>query len=166
MGSSRDIRRPRPAVRSASDPVEARGEAIRLLARRDFTTYELQARLEKRGFDSDVVHAVISELQGERVLDDSRFVERYIASHGDRGEGPIKIAVQLGALGLPREMIETALAAGPDWRALAREVRSRKFGPETPSEWLEKARQARFLQSRGFSSDHIHSALGADLDLD
>jgi regulatory protein len=46
------------------------------------------------------------------------------------------------------------------------EVRNRKFGPEPPADWPEKARQARFLQYRGFSSDHIRLALGADFDLD
>jgi len=60
----------------------------------------------------------------------------------------------------------TALATGPDWRILASEVRLRKFGTQEPPGWPEKARQARFLQYRGFSSDHIRSALGADLDLD
>jgi regulatory protein len=35
-----------------------------------------------------------------------------------------------------------------------------------PESWPEKARQARFLQYRGFSSDHIRAALGADFDSD
>jgi regulatory protein len=63
------------------------------------------------------------------------------------------------------DVIEAALA-GPDWRALAREVRVRKFGTTEPPGWRERARQARFLQYRGFSSDHIGSALGADFDPD
>jgi len=40
-------------------------------------------------------------------------------------------------------------------------VRARRFGAEVPADWREKARQARFLQYRGFSADHIRSALGA-----
>jgi len=37
-----------------------------------------------------------------------------------------------------------------------------------PKRWPEKAREARFLQYRGFSTDHIRSALGAEVvaDLD
>ena len=48
----------------------------------------------------------------------------------------------------------------------AREARIRRFGPEVPLERAQKVRQARFLQYRGFSSDHIRSALGPDFDLD
>ena len=57
-------------------------------------------------------------------------------------------------------------SAQPDWSAIAREVRRRRFGPKAPADWAEKGRQARFLQYRGFSNDHIRSALGPDLELD
>jgi SOS response regulatory protein OraA/RecX len=37
---------------------------------------------------------------------------------------------------------------------------------QIPESWSDKARQARFLQYRGFSSDHIRFALGSDFDPD
>jgi regulatory protein len=43
-------------------------------------------------------------------------------------------------------------------------VRRAKFGLQIPTSWVQRARQARFLQYRGFSSDHIRSATGADPD--
>jgi regulatory protein len=148
------------------DPPNVRSAAIALLARRDYATGELRARLERKGFDHSVVETAIAELLAERALDDSRFASNYVSYHAGRGQGPIRIAADLQALGLLPALIDAALAAGPDWRAAAGEVRLRKFGPEAPTVWAEKARQARFLQYRGFSSDHIRSALGADLDLD
>ena len=61
--------------------------------------------------------------------------------------------------------VDTAVAAGsPDWYLRAREARIRRFGPEVPLERAQKARQAAFLQYRGFSSDHIRAATGADPD--
>jgi regulatory protein len=78
----------------------------------------------------------------------------------------LRIGTELKSLGLAVEVIDAALAAGPDWRSLAREVRVRKFGTAEPAQWKEKARQARFLRYRGFSPDHIGSALGADFDPD
>jgi regulatory protein len=69
-------------------------------------------------------------------------------------------------LGLPPELIEAALAAGPDWRALASAARARRFGRPAPADDRDKARQARFLQYRGFSADHIRAATGADSDTD
>jgi regulatory protein len=150
----------------AADPLAVRNTAINLLARRDFATDELRVKLERRGYDHDVVGAVMAELTEERILDDARYAANYVGYHAARGQGPLRIAAELSGLGLPDPLIEAALASGPDWQAAAREVRLRKFGPEEPADWTEKARQARFLQYRGFSSDDIRSALGADFDLD
>jgi regulatory protein len=164
MGLNRRSAR-RTAAESA-DPAAARSVAIGLLARRDYATGELRARLQRKGFNADVVEATVGELIDERALDDARYAGNYVNYSASRGQGPLRIAAELKALELPPELIEAALAGGPDWRALAAEVRNRKFGSEPPADWPEKARQARFLQYRGFSSDHIRLALGADFDLD
>jgi regulatory protein len=159
-------RKPMEPPQPTGDVAAAREAGISLLARRDFASGELRAKLEKRGYPGPVVAAAVAELLEERVLNDARYAENYVSYHAERGRGPVRIAADLKALGLPRELVEASLAAGPDWRALAREARLRKFGPDAPPDWPEKARQARFLQYRGFSSDHIRSALGADFDLD
>jgi regulatory protein len=150
----------------ARDPASARSAAIGLLGRRDFSTGELRGRLERKGFEADAVATAVAELVDERALNDARYAANYVSYEAARGHGPLRIASELKALELPGELIDNALTGGPDWRALAREVHHRKFGPDPPADWTEKARQARFLQYRGFSSDHIRSALGADFDLD
>ena len=99
-------------------------------------------------------------------MNDARYAENYVSHHAERGKGPVRLAAVLKERGVSKELIDTALAGSPDWGSRARELRIRKFGPDSPSDWTEKARQARFLQYRGFSSDHIRSALGADIDLD
>ena len=137
--------------------------AITLLARRDFAVGELRARLTEDGYPPDAVEPVIEGLLAARTLDDTRFAASYVAYHAGRGQGPRRIAMDLAERGVPEALIEAALATGPDWKALAREVRVRRFGPEAPQDWAEKARQARFLQYRGFSSDHMRSAI-ADFD--
>jgi regulatory protein len=38
----------------------------------------------------------------------------------------------------------------------------KKFGPDTPIDFKEKARQMRFLQSRGFEPDQIQAAVSSD----
>ena len=142
-----------------------RGAAFTLLARRDFTTGELRERLGAKGWDPDVVARVVAELVEERVLDDARYASNYVAYHAARGRGPIRIGADLRARILAAELIEAALAAVSDWRAHAYTARIRKFGPKAPVSWPEKGRQARFLQYRGFSSDHIRAALGTDFNL-
>ena len=151
---------------AAADPQALRAAALTLLARRDWLTGELSAKLQALGADGQAAAAVIAELLEDRLLDDARYAERYVASRAERGQGPLRIAADLAALGAPRELIEAAVASGPDWRAVAGEIRRRKFGATPPDSRAEKARQARFLQYRGFSSDHIRAATGADLESD
>jgi regulatory protein len=150
----------------ACDARAVRDAAIMFLARRDFATVELCRRLESYGYDSAVVGTTIAELALERIVDDGRFSENYVAFHANRGQGPARIGADLKALGVPCDLIDRALAANPDWRARAQAVRSRRFGPGLPQSWPEKSRQARFLQYRGFSADHIRAALGTDFNLD
>ena len=147
------------------DAAAVRAAAVTLLARRDYATAELRAKLESSGYQPDAVSQALSELIHERLIDDARFIENYIAQHAERGEGPVRIAADLEARQLDGVLTDAALA-GQDWPARARAVRERKFGPEPPQSWAQKARQARFLQYRGFSSDHIGSALGPDFDPD
>jgi regulatory protein len=59
------------------------------------------------------------------------------------------------------EIVDQALdATEVDWVQTAREARRRKFGVSLPGDYHERAKQARFLQYRGFSSEQIRAALG------
>ena len=151
---------------AAADPQAVRAAALTLLARRDWLAGELSAKLLAAGCDGEVTAGVIADLVRERLLNDARYAEHYVASRAERGQGPLRIAADLASRGVPRELIEAAVAAGPDWRALAGAVRRRKFGAQPPDSWAEKVRQARFLQYRGFSSDDTRAATGADLETD
>jgi len=157
---------PAEALAKARDPEAARTAAVALLARRDFASGELLQKLGSQGYDATVAAAVVTELVEARMLDDARYAENYVAYHSGRGHGPVRIGADLRSIGVPAALVEAALATGPDWRELARAIRIRKFGADPPEEWAEKTRQARFLQYRGFSSDHIRAATGADFDPD
>jgi regulatory protein len=164
------IRPTRPDRGSGSSCPEGlqgvRAAAVALLARRDWASPELRAKLESLGHSTGAVESTLSALMQERLLDDGRYAQGQVISRSERGQGPLRIGEHLRGVGLPDALIEAALAGGPDWSELAREVRQRRFGPERPRTRTELARQARFLQYRGFSSDEIGSATGAELDLD
>ena len=147
-----------------TDLAAARTAALALLARRDFASMELREKLRAQGFDDGTTVAVIAELIHGGTVSDERYAQNYVAYHAGRGQGPLRIAAQLRGHGLAPAAVEAALAGGPDWSALASKVCRAKFGPGPPSSWSQKARQARFLQYRGFSSDHIRAATGADPD--
>src|SRR6266436_9542570 len=111
-----------------ADPEAARAAAVALLARRDFASAELRAKLCSKGFEEAAAGQVIAELAARGVLDDRRFSENYVNWHARRGQGPIRLAADLRRLGLPEGLIDAALANGADWPALARRVRTARFG--------------------------------------
>jgi regulatory protein len=150
----------------ASDQGEIGAAAIALLSRRDFCSGELTQRLREQGFTAAAVHSVVSDLIEQRFVDDARYANNYVSYHAERGHGPARIRRDLLVLDVDQGVIDAALADGRDWAQAARELRIRKFGLSVPRNWRAKAKQARFLQYRGFSADHIRSALGPDLDLD
>lgn len=144
----------------AVDPAAARVAALGMLARREHASGEVTASLTRKGYNPAVAAAVVAELVDERLLDDTRFAEAMVRMLAGRGQGPRRVRQTLAAAGLTESLISAAMEAGTDWATLAAEVRLRKFGSALPKTWPQRARQMRFLQYRGFSTDHIGSALG------
>ena len=143
------------------DPNSSYAYAITLLARRDFSSGELSRRLAERGYAELAIGPVVEELLATNKLNDERYSQNFVAYRARRGHGPARIRSQLKSSGLDRSLIDDAVKGddAPDFLALARAVRSRKFGPDIPADRKERARQARFLQYRGFSTDHIRAVL-------
>jgi regulatory protein len=134
--------------------------AVRLLARREHSTRDLKRKLQGKGHDEDSVERVLDKLTDKKLLSDERFATSFVAHHGRRGQGPVRIRAELRQQGASDEVIEAAIARSDlDWTAIAAQVRARKFGHEPPESRLERAKQARFLQYRGFSADQIRAAL-------
>lgn len=157
-------RRSRVTAEDSRNPDRVRASAIALLARRDFASGELLQKLKQQGYDNDLLKESLDELVAEGMLNDARYAEHFVSYHADRGEGPLRIQAELKEFGVASDLIQSALDAGPDWKARARDVRTRRFGADVPETWPEKAKQARFLQYRGFSGDQIRAALGPDFD--
>jgi regulatory protein len=163
------VRRPRKpeADAAAADERTVRTAALALLAGRDFGRAELSSRLARRGYPPDVVATAVERLVSERLLSETRFVEQFVRQHAGRGHGPARIRAELRERGVAAEEIEAGLeAAAEDWAAIAREARRRRFGLSPPGDYRERARQARFLQYRGFSADQIRTALGPGDDIE
>lgn len=156
--------RKRALAEGESADAEAAGSAaVLLLSRRDFCTRELHDKLSAQGFEPGAVQRVVTELSGRGFINDERYAQQYVALHAERGQGPVRIERELTQLGIEPALIESALSSGEDWARRARELRIRRFGLSVPADWPGKARQARFLQYRGFSNDHIRAALGSEV---
>jgi regulatory protein len=160
---------PRKRQPSGSDPggpQAALAAAAALLARRDYCSVELGAKLMQRGFEPEAIRAALASLIEQRYLDDARYAERFVTLRSQRGQGPLRIRRDLADLGLPSSLVDSQLQAQGQWPQLARQVLSRRFGSGPPDGWRDKARRARFLQYRGFGGDDIRFALGIDVDME
>ena len=149
------------------DAAACRRQALDLLARRDHSRLELEQKLAARGYDAVTVESALDDLEAKGLLDAKRFVESFARSRANRGQGPIRIRQELAARGI-RDLSEADLEqyGDFDWISLARAARAKKFGARRPRDFKERARQARFLQYRGFDSEHIKRALDVDSDSD
>jgi regulatory protein len=156
--------RPGKGPEHPDSPEAARRAALLLLGRRDYASGELETKLTVSGYAPAAAAEAVAALKDERLLDDSRFLDNFVRAHAGRGQGPARIRQELAQLGFASADIQAALEAGPDFTALCREVRARKFGARAPASWAERGRQGRFLQYRGFSSDDIRLATGQDPD--
>jgi regulatory protein len=137
---------------------ELRQQAIKLLARREHTRAELARKLAGLGTQAEI-DAVLADMASSQLQSDNRTAENYLRSNASR-LGASRLRHTLKARGVAPELIEEQLAQAdlPDEVERARAAWTRKFSaaPANPKEW---ARQARFLQSRGFSGDIVRRVL-------
>ena len=140
-----------------------RATAMNLLARREHSTQELRDKLLTRGFEDDEIVPALQTLSREGLLSDERFTESFIHSRMERGSGPVKIRAELRQRGVTDEVISNWLdERDRAWLERAEAVRCKKFGSALPVDYKEKARQARFLQYRGFSAEQTRQVLRDD----
>jgi regulatory protein len=157
-----DLFRARDTEREA-DPRAARIKAMDFLARREYGRAELIGRLAAAGFLRELATETVARLGAEGLQDDRRFSDSYIGARAGRGSGPLRIRQTLIERGIAEDVISDALGQiNVDWFEQARAARLKKFGPDRPADFKEKARQMRFLQYRGFDMDQIQHALQAD----
>jgi regulatory protein len=112
------------------------------------------------------VAALLDVLRGEKLLDDRRYLENFVAYHAARGQGPIRIRFELRRHGLQGPPVEEYLDAYPGWIEQLRSARQKKFGAQLPKTYADRQRQARFLGYRGFTGAQIRMALGFDVDIE
>ena len=159
----RKKKRPEPSGETPAQ--KATRLALGLLARREHSRQELAVKLAQRGLDDEVIHPALDALAAERLLSEERFVEQFVRSRIVRGDGPMKIRAELAQRGIDAARAEQELEAqDPDWPSLAEAQRRKRFGAEIPADFSERARQARFLQGRGFGMTEIQRALKGDIE--
>jgi regulatory protein len=151
-------------ARTSRPPKTLKARAIALLARREYSRAELRDKLaagsdHDRGADgADAVEAILDELAALGFLSETRFAQSVVRQKSG-GYSKRAIGATLKARGVGGDAATDALA-GVDIDDLDAMVAlwRRRFGAP-PANDKEKARQVRFLQSRGFSLSAIFKLL-------
>ena len=136
-----------------------KGRALRLLSQREHSRLELERKLAEHETEPGQLAKALDELQARGFINETRVVESVI--HRRAGKlGTARLKQELATKGLSGEVVAEALEQlrGTELDR-AREVWARKFSAPA-TEPKEKARQVRFLISRGFAAEVVRKIVG------
>ena len=148
----------------ATTQLSVTGRALRLLSAREHSRAELVRKLTQYEEEPGALAKVLDTLEAKDFINEGRVVESVV--HRRSGKlGVSRIKQELQVKGLQPDAVADAvnrLRASEVERA--REVWRKKFG-QPPLDAGERAKQMRFLASRGFGGDTIHKVVsGGDDD--
>jgi regulatory protein len=130
--------------------------AIGMLSRREHSIFELSRKLRHKNFAEDEIEPAIRRLLENNLLSEERFTETYINMRKRKGYGPERIAQELRQRGVEAGFFESWLDRNnASWRELMRRQYANKYGDKPATEYAEKARRIKYLNSRGFPLDWI-----------
>ncbi len=153
--------------KSSKPPRSLKGRALGYLSRREYSRTELARKLAPYVGEDESVEPVLDALEKDGWLSDARFAESLVNRRASR-VGVARIVSELKRHAVGDVLVEevNAQLRETEW-ARAQAVWRKKFGalPQTPA---ERAKQARFLAARGFSSATIVKLLkvGDDFPID
>ncbi len=137
-------------------------DAYNLLSFRSRAEKEMSDRLQRKGYEEDVIAQVIEKLRAAGYLNDEEFARSWVAGRG-KTLGRRALSHELRQKGVDGETVAQTLAEAKPEEAeqeSARMVAVRKVG-ERPTDRSREARAklAAFLQRRGFGWDTIRPIL-------
>jgi len=155
-------------VREVDERKQLLKKALDLLSRRDHAAGELQLKLVARGFDAALIEDTLVYLHDKNYLNDQRFAESFVRIRSDKGYGELDIRSRLIGKGVSKSEIDIAFThTDVNWGELAREVLQKKLrGTSSVDFARRREKAARFLKSRGFTSEQIYRAVDLEISID
>ncbi len=146
------------------DIAAVKTQALMALGQREYSRKDLRKKLVAAGADGSLVDEVLDEMVTLGYLDHQRYAEAFTNKRVRQGYGPRMIRQELQQAGIESDYIVSALDDGDhDWSDLAGKLYRKKYGTKPANDLKEKARRARFLFSKGFTSDQLkHFLQGVD----
>ncbi|RJF97876.1 recombination regulator RecX [Noviherbaspirillum saxi] len=137
-----------------------KARALKYLSAREHSRLELGRKLARYAQDGDDIEALLDWLETSKFLSQTRFSESLIHRRVARF-GNSRILSELQMHGIAGDALGDIKASlSQDEASRAREVWSKRF-KQAPADAVERAKQMRFLQQRGFSNAAIQAAMRA-----
>ncbi|QNP47508.1 recombination regulator RecX [Diaphorobacter aerolatus] len=137
-----------------------KGRALRLLAQREHSRLELETKLAQHVEEGENLAAILDDLEARQFINPERVAASVVHRRAAR-MGTQRVVHELRSKGLDDALIKATAAqlqATEFERAAA--VWKSKFGGRPPAETpQERAKQMRFLASRGFSGELVRKVL-------
>lgn len=154
--------------RRRPEPTPAQ-RAMGLLVRREHSRKELARKLQARGVSGEEAEATVVRLAEAGWQDDGRFASGLARSRAMAGYGPLHIRAELSSHGLDGDAILAAFEAlaesgEDDWRASARSLVERRYGPGVADDLALRRKAADLLFRRGFDAGTVRAATSLDFD--
>ena len=147
----------------AKERASLRLAAMNILAMREHSRYELEVKLAKKSEDAGMISVVLDKLATENLQDDRRFAVSFIQSKANNGFGPYRIKQELNQKRVSDALVGEALAElAIDWWDVAKTVYGKRIARLKVIDAKEKQKQSRYLHSRGFSGEIVHSVIGSN----
>lgn len=141
----------------------ARDAALRFLGTRARSRTEIRRRLERGGFEPEVIEGTLEALASHGYVDDVEFSRQWVEERSEgRKLGSRRLAAELRQKGVDREVIGAALGqVDPDVEVQQATGLAQKRHAQLASEepWAAKRKIAAYLQRRGYSWEVCEQAL-------
>lgn len=145
----------------------ALGYVMSLLARREYSEFELRCKMQEKRFTEQEIAQTLAHCQQKNWQNDKRFAENYLYHRAKRGYGLQRIKQELHQLkGIQAELIdEIAQESEIDWCKIVLQVLNKKF-PQYRNKQDSKTKQKmrRYMLSHGFSPDEFSNYIGVGED--
>jgi regulatory protein len=138
--------------------ISLRQRALEALSRREYSRVELRRRLAAHTEDESVLDQLLDTLEHEKLLSNQRFAESLSHRRSEK-YGLRRLEGEWAQHGLDENIIAEQTARLKETEVERCEaVWNKKFGV-APEDMQQRARQQRFLASRGFDAETIGTVL-------
>ena len=126
---------------------------VNLLARREYSEFELRNKMQEKAFTEDEIDETIAHCQKKNWQNDKRFTENYLHARSQRGYGANRIKQELRQLkGVSSDVIN---------EVLVEKVLRKKFpNYSEPQPIKSKQKIWQYMLSHGFYSEEFSDFIG------